>query len=125
MYITNSNYRNAQMINNTSDFDFIINSVWTSIVVCLDMHLSQIFSPADPDVFHHRYLTSFEFLQKLEAKCIQFNDVDLKVRLHHSQPFKYFLKKWPIQVYFQIRFQEIVLRVEEDLYNYKQHQQHF
>lgn len=35
-----------------------------------------------------------------------------------SNSYKYFVKKWPIQVYFQIRFQEIVLKLEEDLLNF-------
>lgn len=81
--------------------------------------MTQIFSPADPDIFHQRYLASFEFIQKFEDKCAQFNDKDLKQRLQQSQSFKYFVKKWPVQVYFQIRFQEIAIKIEENLLNYK------
>jgi len=68
-------------------------------------------------LFHQRYLESFEFLTKFETKCSQF-DKDVKNRLKKSNPYKYFIKKWPIQVYFQIRFQEIVFKLEEDLIDY-------
>jgi hypothetical protein len=68
-------------------------------------------------LFHQRYLESFDFLSKFETKCSQF-DKDIKNRLKKSNPYKYFIKKWPIQVYFQIRFQEIVFKLEEDLINY-------
>ena len=76
-----------------------------------------MFSPADPDLFHENFTKTFEFLNKFEVKCSQF-DRDFKKRLCDSQSYKYFVKKWPIQVYFQIRFQEIVAKFEEDLQNY-------
>ncbi len=71
-------------------------------------------------MFHQRYLAAIHFIQNFETKSAQFNDPDFKMRLRCSQSFKFFIKKWPIHVYFQIRFQEIVLRIEEDFYNHKQ-----
>jgi conserved oligomeric Golgi complex subunit 2 len=95
----------------------VINCIWSSIVGCFDFNLNVIFSPADPDLFHENFTKTFEFLNKFEVKCSQF-DRDFKKRLCDSQSYKYFVKKWPIQVYFQIRFQEIVAKFEEDLQNY-------
>ena len=63
-------------------------------------------------------MNSFVFLNKFEAKCLQFNDKDFKLRLQTSQLYKQFVKKWPLQVYYQIRFQEIVSKIEENLYEY-------
>ena len=47
-------------------------------------------------------------------------DKEIKTRIKKSNSYKYFVKKWPIQVYFQIRFQEIVLKLEEDLLNFNE-----
>lgn len=111
--------QNAQKNKSSTEFDFILRSVWLAMVDCIDIFLADIFSPADPDVFHRRYLASFEFLERFEQKCAQFDDKDLKARLQQTQSYKFFVKKWPIQVYFQIRFQEIVSHIEEELCDYK------
>lgn len=87
------------------------------MVGCLDLSLNSIFSPSDPDLFHENFTKSFEFLNKFELKCSQF-DREFKKRLLNSQSYKYFVKKWQIQVYYQIRFQEIVSKFEEDLLSY-------
>lgn len=101
----------------TNEFDFFLNSIWNQIVANLDLSLNSIFSPADPDLFHKRYTLSFEFVSKFEAKCHQF-DKNFKQNLQNSQSFKFFVKKWPIQVYFQLRFTEIASKLEESLINY-------
>jgi hypothetical protein len=88
------------------------------VVACLDLNLNQIFSPADADLFHANFTISFEFLTKFEQKCSVY-DKDIKKKLLASQTYKFFVKKWPIQVYFQIRFQEIVSKFEEDLISYR------
>ncbi|CAF0878878.1 unnamed protein product [Brachionus calyciflorus] len=46
------------------------------------------------------------------------NGFDLLINSICSQSYKFFVKKWPIQVYFQIRFQEIVSKFELDLIDY-------
>jgi hypothetical protein len=92
----------------------MINCVWSHIVGSLDLNLNIIFSPADPDIFHQNFTISFEFLARFETKCSAF-DKEFKRKLLNSQSYKYFVKKWPIQVYYQIRFQEIVTKFEEDL----------
>ena len=101
------------------EFDFIINSIWSTFVNNIDLNLSILFSPADPDIFHQRYTASFDFILKLESKCALF-EKDIKVRLQKSQSYKHFVKKWPVQVYFQIRFQEIVSKFEEQLIDFKE-----
>jgi hypothetical protein len=45
-------------------------------------------------------------------------DKEIKRRLFNSTSYKYFVKKWQVQVYYQIRFQEIVSKFEEDLLAY-------
>jgi hypothetical protein len=95
----------------------MINCIWSHIVGCLDLNLNIIFSPADPDIFHQNFTISFDFLNRFETKCSLY-DKEFKRKLLNSQSYKYFVKKWPIQVYYQIRFQEIVTKFEEDLLDY-------
>jgi hypothetical protein len=111
--ITSNDQDNQQKLSET-EFDFMINCIWSHIVGCLDLNLSIIFSPADPDIFHQNFTISFDFLNRLETKCSLY-DKEFKRKLLNSQSYKYFVKKWPIQVYYQIRFQEIVTKFEEDL----------
>ena len=84
----------------------------------IDLNLNQIFSPVDPNNFHKLYSCSIKFLQDFESKCSTQLNFSPQ-RLHLSKPYKYFLKKWPIIIYYQIRFQEIVFKFEQNL-NFQQ-----
>lgn len=79
--------------------------------------MSSIFSASDADLFHQNFKKSFDFVSKFELKCVKV-DKNFLNNFNQSQSFKYFTKKWPIQVYYQIRFQEIVYQFESDLINY-------
>ena len=98
------------------EFNFILNSIWSNVVGALDLNLSVIFSPADADLFHQQFSCAFDFVARFEAKCSSLTgDKELKRHLLATHAYKYFVKKWPVQVYFQIRFQEVVAKFEEDL----------
>ena len=93
----------------------MLNSIWSYVVECIDLNLNQIFSPVDPICFHKAYTSTIKFLQDLESKC--FSQLNLtSQRLRASKSYKYFIKKWPIHIYFQIRFQEIVFKFEQNLF---------
>ena len=111
---TLSNETDAASSTSSVEFEFILNSIFASIVTMLDLNLHSIFSPADPDQFHSHFNSMFTFLADFELKCVQY-DPDIKRKLVGSQSYKYLIKKWPVNVYFQIRFQEIVCKFEEDL----------
>ena len=103
----------------TSEFNFLLNSIWSHVVESIDLNLNQIFSPVDPICFHRTYLKTIKFLQDFELKC--FNQINLPShRLRSSKSYKYFLKKWPVHIYFQIRFQEIASKFEQNLINHQQ-----
>jgi hypothetical protein len=98
----------------TSEFNFLLNSIWSHVVESIDLNLNQIFSPVDPISFHKTYLKTIKFLQDFELKC--FNQLNFpSQRLRSSKSYKYFLKKWPVNIYFQIRFQEIAFKFEQNL----------
>jgi conserved oligomeric Golgi complex subunit 2 len=105
----------------SDDFDFIINSIWSEVVTQLDFSLNKIFSPSDPDLFHTRYISMLSFIKEFQIKCsVYVDDTDeLKRRLIRSPSYRYLMKKWPLNVYFEIRFQEIVTQLENQLINYQ------
>lgn len=79
--------------------------------------MSSIFSSSDADLFHQNFRQSFDFVAKFESKCVKV-DKNFLTNFKQSQSYKHFHKKWPIQVYYQIRFQEIVYQFESDLIDY-------
>ena len=79
--------------------------------------MSSIFSSSDADLFHQTFRQSFDFITKFESKCAKL-DKNFLTNFRQSQSYKQFHKKWPIQVYYQIRFQEIVYQFESDLIDY-------
>lgn len=84
------------------------------MVEAIDLNLNQIFSPVDPNQFHKRYSSTIKFLKEFEVKCQQQLNLSIQ-RLRLSKSYKYFLRKWPINIYYQIRFQEISFKFEQNL----------
>lgn len=89
-----------------NEFEFVLNSIFSQLVTTLDLNLHSIFSPADPDLFHSQFTAAFDFINRFESKCSVY-DCHIKRKLLHSTTYKMFVKKWPVQVYYQIRFQVI------------------
>lgn len=54
-------------------------------------------------------------MSRFEQKCSQYDRDNFKRKFYSCQSYKYFVKKWPVQVYYQLRFQEIVSKLEEEL----------
>ncbi|XP_012267688.2 conserved oligomeric Golgi complex subunit 2 [Athalia rosae] len=95
-------------------FNFIVNSFWPEIEERIELHLSLIFAPGNPELFHRRYLETTEFLTKLEEACVTPETLS---ELKNHPSYHRFLSKWNLPVYFQIRFQEIAGAVEAVLYD--------
>jgi hypothetical protein len=95
-----------------SEFNFLLNSIFTHVVETIDLNLSQIFSPSDPNQFLLRYKITINFLNKFEQLCTQDLQMPSFEIIKQSKSYKYFLKKFPINIYFKIRFQEIVTKFE-------------
>lgn len=93
-------------------YDFLVNSVWPEVVICLESRTPSIFAPGDPDVFHEKYCNSMKFLEEFESKCETQSSVR-NLRAHPS--YGTFMNKWSLPVYFQIRFQEIASPFENAL----------
>uniref|UniRef100_A0A1B6C3H8 Conserved oligomeric Golgi complex subunit 2 n=1 Tax=Clastoptera arizonana TaxID=38151 RepID=A0A1B6C3H8_9HEMI len=96
-------------------FDFLINSYWPEVEQRLELHLTSIYAPGNPDLFYQCYSETLHFLTKLEAKC---DCPEAIRRLHQHSQYQSFKQRWNLPVYFQIRFQEIAGTFESVLVNY-------
>ncbi|CAG5107799.1 Similar to COG2: Conserved oligomeric Golgi complex subunit 2 (Homo sapiens) [Cotesia congregata] len=99
-------------ITTARNFNFLVNSFWSEVEEKIELRLKQIFAPGNPDLFYKRYTESLEFINKLQEKCKN-NDNLAQLKCHPL--FIQFIKKWNLPVYFQIRFQEIAGSVEQVL----------
>lgn len=93
-------------------YDFMVNSVWPEIVLMIENNLANMFSPANPDLFHKRYHICMNFISSFEMQCRSQASVK---RLRQSESYNRFLAHWSLPVYFQIRFQEIGRKLEAAL----------
>lgn len=80
-------------------FDFIINSFWTEVELRLEINMSSIFAPGNPDAFYQKYKCSNSFLEKIEG--IIKNEEKTQIFRAHKQ-YKQFQSKWNLPVYFQV-----------------------
>lgn len=85
-------------------YKFLVNCFWCEVESRLEVNLSSIFAPGNPQTFYRRYNESMHFIRKLEEYCKVDDSVKL---LHDTIEYKSFQKRWNLPVYFQIRFQEI------------------
>ncbi|XP_047104183.1 conserved oligomeric Golgi complex subunit 2 isoform X1 [Schistocerca piceifrons] len=85
-------------------FSFVLNSFWPEVEERLEMNLSSIFAPGNPDLFYKHFSETEMFMKKLEYFCGVEEDIS-KFRSHPQ--YQSFINKWNLSIYFQIRFQEI------------------
>lgn len=91
-----------------SHYDFLLLSFWPEVEHRLEVNMSSIFAPGNPNFFYQKYQSTVEFLAKFEAHVTQPEEFR-----RHKQ-YQSFLKRWNLPVYFQIRFQEIGGAVETE-----------
>ncbi|CAG5132349.1 unnamed protein product, partial [Candidula unifasciata] len=85
-------------------YDFIVNAVFPEIVTNLEMRVSSMFAPGNPDAFHKKYSIFMRFLDAFEQCCASQASVR---RLRQHPSYMTIVGKWSLPVYFQIRFQDI------------------
>lgn len=91
-------------------YDFLVNAVWPEIVACFELIAPvHVYAPGDPQLFHQNYTSSILFLDEFEHYCQVQTSVQ---RLRKHDCYKKFIDKWNLDVYFQIRFQEIAGKFE-------------
>lgn len=90
-------------------FNFIINSFWLEVDKQLQDNLPTIAAPGNPDVFQRRFKETWRFFTEIAQKC------DNIALLKCDKTFQEHIKRFNLPVYFEIRFQQIVTHLEEEI----------
>ncbi|GFS46001.1 conserved oligomeric Golgi complex subunit 2 [Nephila pilipes] len=95
-------------------YDFLVNAVWPEIINSFEL-ISPVylFSLGDPQQFHGNYCSVMRFLDQFEHLCEVQSSV---IKFRKLSSYKEFIQKFNLDVYFQIRFQEIAGKFELDLF---------
>ena len=92
--------------------DFVTNAVWPQIERAISTNMAAVFSPGIPDIFHRAIRSGTNIYNAMLAAV---SSDDRKEKLISSATTQAFWKHWNIPVYFQLRFQEIASRFDEDI----------
>ncbi|EJD02931.1 COG complex component [Fomitiporia mediterranea MF3/22] len=94
-------------------FDILSNVIWAEVSrAIMDDLGSSVFAAGKPDEFRKNYETTQAFIRSIEYLAPSIHSVKA-LRVHHS--FGTFERRWQLPVYFQLRWKDIVSRVEEAL----------
>lgn len=91
--------------------DILGNAIWKPLQEILVNKHSMIFQAADPDRFHQSYTVSMRFLSDVERRYCGTTAMKTRFRSHES--VVEFKEKWNLDVYFQLRYNEISAEVEQ------------
>lgn len=94
----------SKKVNSVEGYNFLLNSFWPEVEYRIEVHMSSIFAPGNPELFYSRYSDSLDFVNKF-LQHLQ-NRKSIEMFYEHPQ-YKSFQQRWNLPVYFQIRFQEI------------------
>ncbi|CAG8519748.1 4747_t:CDS:10 [Ambispora leptoticha] len=95
-----------------TSYEILVNSVWVEVMESIMKKLLFIFNPGNPNVFHKNYTISMNFVSSIENMCYSKKTL-IYLRTHPT--YLEFIKRWQLAVYFQLRFREISLQVENTL----------
>ncbi len=115
LMLTNSHYdRTSSSAKVISEFDFLCRAFFPEVLEQIDENISNIFSAGNPNIFFNSYQTCLEFLLDFEREL---GTVDAVAAFRETEACKQYLSRWNLPVYFQIRFQELALPVENSIQN--------
>ncbi|KAJ3216228.1 hypothetical protein HK099_005970 [Clydaea vesicula] len=97
-----------------TSYDFAVDCLFKNFVDHLTKNLSEIFNPGQPQKFQKYYIQTTKFLSNFEK--IFFRKEQQCVNFRASAVYIEFLKKWQIQIYFQIVSRKIneIFKTAED-----------
>jgi len=90
-------------------FHFLSNSVFSALCELVASNIPEIFAVGLPDLFHKNYTVCVEFLDKFETFFASKSEL---AAFRSSDAHKAFMKRWNVQVYFGLRFQDIASKME-------------
>lgn len=94
-------------------FQFYVNSIAQKIFDKIMLKFPSIFSAANPQTFRSMFEKSLSFVQELENRC---ENVDEFRKMRACKAYQDFaIHKWPLTVYYQIRFKDIASKMDSSL----------
>ena len=94
------------------DADLYASVVGSEFLVSIQRAMPFLFSPGLPDAFFENYTLTMRFLSDFEQGATTRANV---VRLREHPVYKAFMNRWPLSVYYQLRFKEIAVPFEDHL----------
>lgn len=94
-----------------TNFDIPVNCIWNLSAATILSNIPHILSPGIADDFHRNYTDAMEFVSKIEERCGSRRSL---TRLR-SQPSYQAITKRQLPTYFQIRFKDISMSIEDAL----------
>ena len=88
---------------------WFISRIWNEVVTSLTLQSPSLFASGNPDQFHSNYTATVKFLDSLKT------DLENGDKLASNSRLNLLTRKFNIQIYFRIRFQEIASRFEYSL----------
>ncbi|KAF9942124.1 Conserved oligomeric Golgi complex subunit 2 [Modicella reniformis] len=95
-----------------TNFDIPVNCIWGMSTQTILKNIPQILTPGIPDDFHRNYMDTMSFVSKIEELCGSRKSL---ARLRSQAGYQAFMKRWQLPAYFQLRFRDISLLVEDAL----------
>ncbi|KAG0300082.1 Conserved oligomeric Golgi complex subunit 2 [Linnemannia gamsii] len=94
-----------------TNFDIPVNCIWSLSAATILANIPHILSPGIADDFHRNYTDTMEFVSRIEERCGSRRSL---TRLR-SQPSYQAITKRQLPTYFQIRFKDISMSIEDAL----------
>ncbi|KAI8603918.1 oligomeric golgi complex component, COG2-domain-containing protein [Dissophora ornata] len=93
-----------------TNFDIPVNCIWGVTTQTILKNIPQILTPGIPDDFHRNYMDTMEFVSKIEELCGTRKSL---TRLRSQASYQAFMKRWQLPAYFQLRFRDISMSIED------------
>ena len=93
-----------------TNFDIPVNCIWGITTQSILKNIPQILTPGIPDDFHRNYIDTMEFVSKIEELCGTRKSL---TRLRSQASYQAFMKRWQLPAYFQLRFRDISMSIED------------
>ncbi|KAG0290563.1 Conserved oligomeric Golgi complex subunit 2, partial [Dissophora globulifera] len=95
-----------------TNFDIPVNCIWEITTQAIVKNIPQILTAGIPDDFHRNYTDTMDFVSRFEALCGSRRSL---MRLRQQASYQAFMKRWQLPTYFQLRFRDISVTVEDAL----------
>ncbi|KAF9208535.1 Conserved oligomeric Golgi complex subunit 2 [Haplosporangium sp. Z 27] len=93
-----------------TNFDIPVNCIWGITTNTILLNIPQILTPGIPDDFHRNYMDTMDFVSRLEELCGSRRSL---TRLRSQPSYQAFMKRWQLPAYFQLRFRDISMTIED------------